>query len=86
MMSLTVILCLIFSEELSLQLGFASELESEGVFFFPVVDKTVILNWTMHQNYLGTLKYKVTSSPPSRTIKGGYVREEHGILNLKGLP
>ena len=46
----------------------------------------MILNWTMHQNYLGTLKYKVTSSPPSRTIKGGYVREEPGILNVKGFP
>ena len=46
----------------------------------------MILNWTMHQNYLGTLKYKVTSSPPSRTIKGGYVREGPEILNLKGFP
>ena len=70
-----------FFEEPSLQLGVASELK-----FFSVVDKTVILNWTMHQNYLGTLKYKVTSSPPSRTDKSGCVREEPGTLNLKGFP
>ena len=39
MMNLTVILCLVFYEEPSLQSGVASELKSEGVVFFPVVDK-----------------------------------------------
>ena len=35
MMNLTVILCLVFYEEPSLQSGVASELKLEGVVFFP---------------------------------------------------